>query len=100
MDQPSANESGSPMDHEALLKALGVADYPPVEVSADGLVTVTMDTYFRVSRIVLRGVTLEKVEAARLEQALIAALNQAFQQIAGRNAERAAQSFAPKQHAG
>jgi DNA-binding protein YbaB len=87
------------MNHEALLKLLGVADYPPVEVSADG-VTVTMDTFFRVSGIVLRNVTLEKAEAARLEQALITAINQAFRQVAGRNAERVAQSFAASQRTG
>ena len=74
-----------------MLRSFAEEGYPPIEVSADGLVSVTMADRFQVSSVTLHSVKLEPDETVRLEQALVTAINNAIQEVAKRNAERLAQ---------
>ena len=62
--------------------------YPPLEVSADGLVTIEIDALFQVSSVTIQGVQLKPEKANLLEQALVKAINKAIRHVAKRNAER------------
>ncbi len=61
---------------------------PPVEVSRDDRVAVVMDARFQVRAISLYGTKLEPAEVARLERALITAMNSAIGEVTRRSAER------------
>jgi hypothetical protein len=73
--------------------------YPPLEVSTDGLltlkelITIKIDSLFQVSSLTIQGVDLKPEVVNLLEQALVKAINKAFQEVAKRNAERLVQSI-------
>jgi DNA-binding protein YbaB len=61
---------------------------PLIEVSEAGLVSVVMDSRFQVRAISLYSVQIGTPETARLEQALVTAINQAMVEVIKREAER------------
>jgi len=65
-------------------------DAPLIEVSESEFVSVVMDMQLQVRAISLHGAQIRPAEAARLEQALISAINQAMAEVARRSAERLA----------
>lgn len=93
MNQPHLDEEGFRTVREDMLRFFAEKGHSPIEVSVAGLVTVKMDTRFRVSSVAIRGVELQPDELARLEQALVEAINQALQEVTNRNAERLMQAM-------
>lgn len=59
-----------------------------VTTSPDDLVSLTMDTRFRVTEFSFRGLSVDPERVAALEEAVIACVNGAIADIARRNGER------------
>jgi DNA-binding protein YbaB len=71
-----------------MIRQLAAGQDVPVETQAGEMVSVQMDGQYRVTSVSIRGLELESAEIARLEAAVIEAVNGAIQEVAKRNAER------------
>lgn len=71
-----------------LLEIFEPADEPPVETTADDLVSVVMDSRFRVRTVTITGVDLAADDVERLERAIASAVDEAFQEVIKRNSAR------------
>jgi hypothetical protein len=71
-----------------LLEIFETPDEPPVEATADDLVSLVMDSQFRVRAVSIHGIDLAADDTARLEQAIATAVDQAFQEVIKRNSAR------------
>jgi DNA-binding protein YbaB len=63
------------------------------EVSADGLVALTMNGQFVVTRVSITGLNLNATEIAALEEATISCVNRAIQGVARRKGDRLEESI-------
>lgn len=71
-----------------MLEYVAGGDAAPVETSADDIVSVKMSAHFKVESITLRSEGLGPDTAARLEGALITAINAAIDQTSRRASDR------------
>jgi hypothetical protein len=71
-----------------LLEIFETPDEPPVETTADDLVSVVMDSRFRVRAVSIKGVDLAADDIARLERAVATAVDEAFQEVIKRSSAR------------
>lgn len=80
------------MEHK-VMETVGAETEPTLETSAGELVSLTMDSRFRVTQVTIRGVGLDSQQLAPLEQATHSCVNSAVEQVARRNGERLAETF-------
>jgi len=80
-----------------LLEIFESPDEPPVEATADDLVSLIMDSRLRVRAVSIRGVDLAADDTARLEQAIATAVDQAVQEVIKRNSARLIQGVFRRQ---
>ena len=71
-----------------LLEIFEAPDEPPVEATADDLISLTMDSRFRVRAVSIHGIDLAAADAARLERAIATAVDRATQEVIARNSAR------------
>lgn len=71
-----------------LLETFDAPGAPPVEASADDLVSLTMDIRFRIRAVFIRGIDLPPADVARLERAVATAVDRAVQEVVRRNSAR------------
>jgi hypothetical protein len=71
-----------------LLESFDAPGEPPVEATADDLVSLIMDARFRIRAVFIRGIALPPGDTARLEQAVATAVDRAVQEVVRRNSAR------------
>jgi hypothetical protein len=90
---PHFDTSALPLVREEMLRFFAEDSYPPIEVSEADVVSVTMDARFQVRTVSLYGMQSSE-DVARLEQAIVVAMNKAIGEVTRRNAERLALALA------
>ena len=88
MNQQPLNERTMRTARDDMISFLTEEGYPPISVSVDDLVSVTIDARYQVRLVTIQGVKLKPDEASRLEQSLVKAINSAIQEMTHRNLER------------
>jgi hypothetical protein len=83
-----------------LLETFDAPGEPPVEATADDLVSLIMDARFRVRAVFIRGIDLPPGDTARLEHAVATAVDRAVQQVVRRNSARLIEGLFRRQERG
>jgi DNA-binding protein YbaB len=86
--QPLLDDSTMQFVRDEMLRSFAEDGYPPIEVSEADLVSVVMDARFQVRTITLTGVPIGTEEVARLERALVTAMNRANHEVIRHSADR------------
>ena len=71
-----------------LLEIFDAPGEPPVEATADDMVSLIMDNRLRVRAVFIRGIELPANDSARLEQAIANAVDKAVQEVIKRSSAR------------
>jgi hypothetical protein len=80
-----------------LLEIFEAPDEPPVEATADDLVSLSIDSRLRVRAVSIRGLDLAADDTARLERAVATAVDRAVREAIRRNSARLIQGIFRRQ---
>lgn len=73
---------------ETVLREFAEANFPPIEIQANGMMTIAMDARYQVTMVSLQNVDMEPSLARRLEQAIQEAVNDAVLEVCKRKGEQ------------